>query len=83
MIHILVIADDLTGAAEMAGIAFSYGFSVKIISGKINHNISDEEVIIINTDSRNCDKEEASQIVKDIFKTLPLAEDVFIYKKTD
>ena len=83
MIHNLVIADDLTGAAEMAGITFSYGFSVKIISGKINHNISDEEVIIINTDSRNCDKEEASQIVKDIFKTLPLAEDVFIYKKTD
>lgn len=78
---IAVIADDFTGAAELAGISLRYGLKTIICLREIV--ASDVDVLIVCTDSRSLNKEEAikitSRIVTDVLKTGP----GFIYKKID
>lgn len=48
---ILVIADDLTGAAEIAGMALRYGLSAEIVHSSIAP--TDKDVLIVNSNSRS------------------------------
>lgn len=78
---IVVIADDFTGAAELAGISLAYGLKVSLcLQGSLR---GDADVYIISTDSRSMKKDDALQAVKSATQlVLPLQPD-FIFKKTD
>jgi uncharacterized protein YgbK (DUF1537 family) len=78
---ILVIADDFTGAAEMAGICLGYGLKVSLcLGGLIDCNA---EVLVVSTDSRSMKKETALSVVERItLQALQMKPD-FVYKKID
>ena len=52
----IVIADDITGAAEIAGIAFSKGHQVSLVCGE---GIATSETTVIATDTRSMTETEA------------------------
>ncbi|HMR85677.1 MAG TPA: four-carbon acid sugar kinase family protein, partial [Niabella sp.] len=78
---ILVIADDFTGAAEMAGICLGYGLKVSLCLGSLTD--CNAEVLVISTDSRSMKKEAALSVVERItLQALQMKPD-FVYKKID
>ncbi len=81
MKRILIIADDLSGAAEMAGIAVRFGLSTSLHRHPTNK--IDAEVTVLDTDSRSMFPSNAAEVAC-AFAT-PLASEQFdlIYKKTD
>jgi uncharacterized protein YgbK (DUF1537 family) len=83
MSKILVIADDLTGAAEIGGIAYLAGFSVRIVLEFGNSDKYHEDVIIIDSNSRHLSEERAFHKIAFILQILNLANYDLIFKKTD
>lgn len=96
--HIIVIADDITGAAEIAGIAFQHGLPVRLLCSSLSITnpkdvVSREtEVTVIATDTRSMTEAEAvvetRQLTKLItsFFTPPLGgwgAGGILFKKTD
>ena len=96
--HIIVIADDITGAAEIAGIAFQHGLPVRLLCSSLSITnpkdvVSREtEVTVIATDTRSMTEaetiSETRQLTKLItsFFTPPLGgwgAGVILFKKTD
>jgi uncharacterized protein YgbK (DUF1537 family) len=76
-----VIADDLTGAAELAGIGHRYGLrSDVIVRGGWN---SDAELICVDTDSRSVSANEAARRAASAARKLRKAGARWIYKKVD
>ncbi len=79
---IVVIADDFTGAAELAGISFQYGLNTELYFGEVPVTTK-AGVLVICTDTRSKTLQEAliitSKIVKDVLQLRPS----FIYKKID
>jgi len=78
---IAVIADDLTGAAELGGIGIRHGLKTEI---RLTVGYSTEaDLLVIAADSRSKDEtaaiEEMTRITRDIRRLKP----EFIYKKTD
>ena len=62
---IIVIADDITGAAEIAGIAHRYGLRVLLSIDEICQGTGSKEVydvMVIATDSRSYSSEQAAEI---------------------
>ena len=57
----IVIADDITGAAEMAGIAFARGAEVRLTCGcpVCGCNIATHPITVIATDTRSMSETEA------------------------
>lgn len=80
---IIVIADDLTGAAEIGGIAWQFGLSVRVLNEKTFLSDFIENVVILNTASRSCDSLQAQQIIRDLFLNHRFAKYDLIYKKID
>ncbi|HEX6847199.1 MAG TPA: four-carbon acid sugar kinase family protein [Chitinophagaceae bacterium] len=78
---IAVIADDFTGAAELAGISLRYGLTVTVC---LHDEITtDTDVLIISTDSRSLKKKEALKVTANaVRKAVELKPDL-IYKKID
>ncbi|NJN26835.1 MAG: four-carbon acid sugar kinase family protein [Cyclobacteriaceae bacterium] len=83
MPKILVIADDFTGAAEMGGIAHLYGFRVKFISNPTWPKAFAEDVLVLDTDSRNLNGEDAATKVQKFVSGFQPEDFSLIYKKTD
>lgn len=96
MRRIIVIADDITGAAEIAGIATRYGLSVSmvvfndVIGADLRMNLSLAQCYVIATDTRSMDVEGAVETTKKVVRwvkrkcgdeTLP--PHTLWYKKTD
>ncbi len=52
MLKILVVADDLTGAAEVAGIAKLAGFSVAVVTHLGSDVLQTYEVVVLDTHTR-------------------------------
>lgn len=87
----IVIADDITGAAEIAGIAFSQGQQVRLICSSSGSDdvcsacgdgITKGETVVIATDTRSMTEVEAvteTQRIASALSHLPSA----IFKKTD
>ena len=78
---ITVIADDITGAAEIAGTAWSHGLKA-ILSTDANQQNDNTDVLVIATDTRSGSKIDA------INETLRLARQIennggILFKKTD
>lgn len=78
---IIVIADDFTGAAEIGGIGLRNGLKVAIETKPIFSNEND--IIVIATDTRSMNKQEAALHVSKLTKKLLPFEPLFIYKKID
>lgn len=78
---IYVVADDLTGAAELAGIARDFGLHVSLLTEPLVYREGD--VIVYNTNSRSLTKEDAITRVHQFHKILTLEEGDLIYVKTD
>jgi D-threonate/D-erythronate kinase len=78
---IAVIADDLTGAAELGGLGLRYGLNVEI-NTKINTH-SKADLLVIAGDSRSKNKKEAVEEMIDITAKIAKFKPTLIYKKVD
>jgi len=78
---VLVIADDLTGAAEIGGIATAHGLTAIIHRGEFLKTPAD--VLILDTDSRHLPPPAAAQRIKSILNSVDPSAFSLIYKKTD
>ena len=91
----IVIADDITGAAEMAGIAFSQGQQVRLVCGGVAGGCGTATygTTVIATDTRSMSEAEAVAetqhivssflIPHSLFESVALRTSFLIYKKTD
>lgn len=78
---IAVIADDFTGAAEIAGLGLRYGLKVEIESHLFTE--SNADLLIIATDTRS---KEAAAAYEEVFLITQKLKNIgcdWIYKKTD
>ena len=78
---IAVLADDFTGAAELAGISLRYGLKVSLFTRDVKDTGAD--VLIVSSDSRSMNKEEALQETERILTALIELNPTLVYKKTD
>jgi D-threonate/D-erythronate kinase len=78
---IAVIADDLTGAAELGGLGLRYGLDVEIDT-KINPH-SKADLLVIAGDSRSKNKQEAVEEMIEITAKVAQFKPKLIYKKVD
>ncbi len=78
---IAVIADDFTGAAELAGISLRFGLKVELCVGEVEHK--DADVLVVSTDSRSLKKNEAIRITEELLKKILELKPKLIYKKID
>jgi D-threonate/D-erythronate kinase len=78
---IAVIADDFTGAAELAGISLRYGLTVELCLLEVNYVNAD--VLIVCTDSRSVNVATAKKITADVIDKILKLKPIFIYKKID
>ena len=78
---IAVVADDYSGAAELAGIGFSRGLSSGIHT-EFGLNCPDE-LAVIDTDSRSCPEPVAAERVGHLTGCLTSCGPTWIFKKVD
>lgn len=78
---IAVIADDFTGAAEIGGLGLRYGLKVKIETSVVENQ--DIDLMIIATDTRSMQPNDAAETVASITNDLISISPDFIFKKTD
>ena len=80
----IVIADDITGAAEIAGIAFSHGADVRLVcSSSVSCcNVATDGTTVIATDTRSMSEAEAIAETHRIASALSHQPSA-IFKKTD
>ncbi len=78
---ILVLADDFTGAAEIAGIALRYNLSVEIQHKRVLPTA--KELLVVDTDSRSISVNKATARILEIIGMLPKDRIDWVYKKTD
>ena len=81
----IVIADDITGAAEIAGIAFARGAEVRLVCGSIcGCDTATHPITVIATDTRSMSEAEAAAETKRISAAFGSPEgNKVIFKKTD
>lgn len=80
---IVVVADDLTGAAEMAAIGHLSGLPTQLCLRGALPKRHDSGLLVIDTDSRLLAAGEARQRIKDVLGNLQWAPGTRFYKKTD
>lgn len=78
---VIVLADDFTGAAELAGVALRHGFSTRIMTPESTS--FEAEINIIDTNSRSKSSKQAKEILSGVMKLIELVPYLFLYKKTD
>ena len=78
---IVVIADDLTGAAEMGGVGLRHGLLVEVQTEVRTDSSAD--LIVVDTDTRSAGVERSGRRVAEVTSTLAGAAPEWIYKKVD
>ena len=78
---IVVVADDLSGAAELAGIAFAHGLTAEVQTEFIAQ--TDAEVICLDINTRLLPPDQAAAKIRKLSKRIVAAKPDWIYKKTD
>jgi D-threonate/D-erythronate kinase len=78
---IAVIADDLTGAAELGGIGLRYNLNVEIATGV--DRASTAELLIISADTRSIPEADAVAKIEMITTELMRLQPAWVYKKID
>ena len=81
--HILVLADDLTGAAEIGGVALQFGLTARILISLPENRPVPENVTIIDTGSRGFEPEQACRAIREMIKGHDLEGYDLVYKKVD
>lgn len=76
-----VIADDLTGAAELGAVGLRLGLRSEILRG--NRVGKGADLVCVDTDSRSCSPDEASKRAAAAARLLHTAGAEWIYKKVD
>src|SRR5215469_6142066 len=76
-----VIADDLTGAAEIGAVGLRHGLRAEIV--RIGRPSGRADVVCMDTDSRSCPAEEAGKRAAAAARELRAAGARWIYKKVD
>ena len=81
---ILVLADDITGAAEMAGLAHTMGCRVHFTTSVEGLAPSSEaDVVVLATDTRSMGRKEAVQVTRNVVAHLPKEQAFTLFKKCD
>jgi uncharacterized protein YgbK (DUF1537 family) len=83
MPKILVIADDFTGAAEIGGIAHLFGLSVKLQTRLSDAFAPEDDVVVLDTNTRSLSPHEAFKTIRILLENLDLSVFDLIYKKVD
>ena len=83
MPKIFVLADDLTGAAEIGGVAFQYGLSVRLLLEPVENDQYPEDVIIVDSDTRSLSPEQAEMKISAIISRINLQEFGLVFNKVD
>ncbi len=78
---IVVIADDLSGAAELAGAALNHGLRAEVQT--VFNPSADADVICLDTNSRSLTAAKAAMTVGETARAVARAEPAWIYKKCD
>lgn len=78
---ITVIADDLTGAAEIAGLGWRHGLHAEILHR--DEPPSHADLVVFDADSRNVSSAEARRRVTQILQRVQRRRPAWIYKKVD
>lgn len=78
---IAVIADDLTGAAELGGIGLRYGLSVEISLSGVSHSQAD--LLIFAADTRSQSVDQAVNEMKRLSVAVASLKTSLIFKKVD
>jgi len=78
---IAILADDFSGAAELAGLAAACGYAAEVQT--VFDPDTAAEVIAVDTDTRLKDEDEAAKIVGEVTRRVAAAGPAWIYKKTD
>ena len=79
----IVIADDITGAAEMAGIAFTHGQQVRLVCGSsVCCDTVAAQITVVATDTRSMSEAEAVAETRRITSAF-IHHTSAIFKKTD
>lgn len=79
--RLLVIADDLTGASEIAGIGWRHRLEVVLL----RHGWRDTgaEMVVIDAATREVEPVRAAAVVRELLRDCPVEQFDLIYKKTD
>jgi uncharacterized protein YgbK (DUF1537 family) len=92
--RILVLADDLTGAAEIAGITIDHGIPTHLCTAECPNagaipcgagvplGMSDG-CLVIDTDTRSLDSQSAANKIISILNSFQIPPSTLLYKKTD
>src|SRR5438874_3611533 len=87
MKHILVIADDLSGAAEIAGIGQRHGLATRLVRRPLRDPdaglAAPAALTVLDTDSRSLPPRDAATRVLEFVRDLRLEQFDLIFKKTD
>jgi D-threonate/D-erythronate kinase len=83
MQKIFVLADDLTGAAEIGGVAIECGLSVRIVFNLDSKIVCPEDVLVLDTNSRSKDPNQAYDLIYRLLAKHNYSKYGFIYKKVD
>ncbi|MCC6681975.1 MAG: hypothetical protein IT445_13830 [Phycisphaeraceae bacterium] len=78
---ILVIADDLTGAAEIAGIGRRYGYDTALL--RRDYQPIFAQMLVIDSDTRRLNPQAAGDTIRRMLAECPVNSFDWIYKKTD
>lgn len=77
-----VIADDITGAAEIAGIGFRFGLRTALLTA-VREPLPDCDILVVATDTRSMTEEEAVAETRRVVRRLQEAGVRELFKKTD
>ncbi len=80
---IVVITDDLTGAAELAGIGLRYNLATELFMSSVQTDDVRVSLFVVCTDSRSMNKENARSVSDRIAKEVRLMTPDRVYKKID
>jgi uncharacterized protein YgbK (DUF1537 family) len=78
---IFVLADDLTGAAELAGMAHALGLRTNLYTQPVKDR--DADVVVYNVDSRSLSIDQALERTRLFHEVLHFQPGDLLYKKTD
>ena len=78
---IVVIADDISGAAEIAGIGLQYGLIVEMST--VVHQDAAADLLVIATDTRSMKEADAINEIKKITSEVLLLHPDLVFKKID
>jgi uncharacterized protein YgbK (DUF1537 family) len=78
---IVVLADDLSGAAELAGAALARGFTAEVQTQF--EPATPAEVVCVDTDTRSLSAAEAARIAGETAASVAAAHPAWLYKKCD